>query len=132
MPRQQWALSGGRPVIEVELTDAIKGDALPRLLLADTGGGDAASGFDLILHEDDCQNCASHVSHQVQRGGAYSGVYLVYVLRVKIPAIGFDKNLHVASVSDTTNDFDGIACFRFLNRFTYGNFGDASGFGLEL
>jgi hypothetical protein len=27
--------------------------------------------------------------------------------------------------------FDGIACFRFLNRFTYGNFGDPGQFGLE-
>jgi hypothetical protein len=27
--------------------------------------------------------------------------------------------------------FDGIACFRFLNRFTYGNFGDPNQFGLE-
>jgi hypothetical protein len=29
-------------------------------------------------------------------------------------------------------DFDGIACFRFLNRFTYGNFGDKNAFGLEI
>jgi hypothetical protein len=28
--------------------------------------------------------------------------------------------------------FDGIACFRFLNRFTYGNFGAATHFGLEV
>jgi hypothetical protein len=27
--------------------------------------------------------------------------------------------------------FDGIACFRFLNRFTYGNFGSSTQFGLE-
>jgi hypothetical protein len=28
--------------------------------------------------------------------------------------------------------FGGIACFRFLNRFTYGNFGDPNQFGLEI
>jgi hypothetical protein len=27
--------------------------------------------------------------------------------------------------------FDGIACFAFLDRFTYGNFGDPGQFGLE-
>ena len=27
--------------------------------------------------------------------------------------------------------FDGIACFGFLNLFTYGNFGDPALFGLE-
>jgi len=27
--------------------------------------------------------------------------------------------------------FDGTACFGFLNRFTYGNFGDPGQFGLE-
>jgi hypothetical protein len=28
-------------------------------------------------------------------------------------------------------DFDGLACFRFLNRFGYGNFRDPGVFGLE-
>jgi len=27
--------------------------------------------------------------------------------------------------------FNGLACFGFVNRFTYGNFGDPSQFGLE-
>ena len=31
----------------------------------------------------------------------------------------------------TRPGFDGIACFGFVNRFTYGNFGDPSQFGLE-
>lgn len=132
MPRSQWPLSGGRPVIEADLTDATTGDALTRLLLADTGGGDAAAGFELILHEDDCLRCAGRVSHRAALGGAYSGQYPVYSLRVRIPAIGFDAYVHAVGISDTRNDFDGIACFRFLNRFTYGNFGDAASFGLEL
>jgi hypothetical protein len=119
-------------VLEADLTDATTGDALTRLLLADTGAGDAAAGFELILHEDDCLRCAGRVSHRVALSGAYSGQHAVFSLRVRIPAIGFDEYVRAVGISDTSNDFDGIACFRFLNRFTYGNFGDASGFGLEL
>jgi hypothetical protein len=132
MPRCQWSLSGGRPVVEVELLDSTTSEPLPRLVLADTGAGDAAAGFELILHEDDCLRCAAHAVHRVILGGAFSGHYPVYSLRVRIPAIGFDHYVLAVGVSDSGNDFDGIACFRFLSRFTYGNFGDATSFGLEL
>lgn len=132
MPRHQWPLSSGRPVIEIELLDSTTGESLPRLVLADTGGGDAAASFELILHDDDCQRCATYVSHGVVLGGAYSGRCPVYSIRVRIPTLGFDDAVYTVGIDDTSNDFDGIACFRFLNRFTYGNFGDASGFGLEL
>ena len=118
--------------MEIELTDATTGDLLPRLLLADTGAGDAWSGFELILHEDDCQRSSGIPSHTAALGGAYSGIYPVYSVRVQIPAIGFDDFVSAVGLPDWDEDFDGIACFRFLNRFTYGNFGDASGFGLEL
>ncbi len=53
-------------------------------------------------------------------------------MRVRIPQLGFDEDIFVIGLTDTGTDFDGIACFRFLNRFTYGNFGDRNGFGLEL
>jgi len=132
MPSQFWRLSGGRPTIEVELTDATTDEPLARLLLADTGAGDALAGFELILHEDDCERCSDGASHSASLGGAYSGLFPVYYLRVQIPAIGFDHIVPVVGMADTSNDFDGIACFRFLNRFTYGNFGNANGFGLEL
>jgi hypothetical protein len=118
-------------VLEADLTDATTGDALARLLLADTGGGDASAGFELILHEDDCLRCGGRNSHHAALGGAYSGRLPVYSLRVRIPTIGFDKFVHAVAVSDIGADFDGIACFRFLNRFTYGNFGDPDSFGLE-
>jgi len=117
MPRNQWVLSRGRPVIEVELTDATTGDFLPRLMLADTGAGDALAGFELILHEDDCQRSSDSPSHTASLGGAYSGIYLVYSVRIQIPAIGFDDNIPVVGVPDLDEDLDGIACFRFLNRF---------------
>src|SRR5687768_4700960 len=111
MPRHQWRLSAGRPVIEVDLTDAMTGGQLTRLLLADTGGGDMAAAFDVILHEDDCMRCVGRVSHRALLGGALSGQHLVYALRAQIPGIGFDDYVHAVAVSDTQTDFDGIACF---------------------
>lgn len=39
--------------------------------------------------------------------------------------------MSVVGVADTPKGFDGIACFPFLNRFTYGNFGDRASFTLE-
>ncbi len=63
--------------------------------------------------------------------GAYAGSFLTYGLRVRQPALSFDQNLRAVGVSSVPPGFDGIACFGFLNRFTYGNFGDPSQFGLE-
>lgn len=54
-----------------------------------------------------------------------------YLIRVQVPRLGFDRNVRVVGVPSLPAGFDGIACFRFLNRFTYGNFGDPSQFGLE-
>ena len=54
-----------------------------------------------------------------------------YVLRVRLPAIGFDQDIRVVGVASLPAGFDGIACFPFVNRFTYGNFGDPTRFGLE-
>jgi hypothetical protein len=53
------------------------------------------------------------------------------VIRAEIPALGFRKALWAVAVSSPPSGFDGTACFRFLNQFTYGNFGDAKQFGLE-
>ena len=64
-------------------------------------------------------------------GGAYVGLYPVYLLRVQIPEIGFDLPVHVVGVPAAPQGFHGIASFRFLNRFTYGNFGNPAEFGLE-
>jgi hypothetical protein len=59
------------------------------------------------------------------------GSFPVYVLRVCIPSLGFDRAVPVVGVSTIPAGFDGIASFQFLNRFTYGNFGDPGQFGLE-
>jgi hypothetical protein len=102
-----------------------------RQLIADTGAGTAQAGFELLLHDNDCQLCGGIPSYPVTLGGAYTGSFPVYVVRIQIPALGFDHHLRAAAVPSCPPGFDGIACFRFLNRFAYGNFGDPSRFGLE-
>jgi hypothetical protein len=52
-------------------------------------------------------------------------------LKVQVPSLGFVHNLRAVGVPSVPAGFDGIACFRFLNRFHYGNFGDPSHFSLE-
>jgi len=100
-------------------------------LLADTGAGSQASSFQLILEEDDCLLCGGFPYPPVALGGAYVGSFPIYDLVVRVPALGFNQRLRVVGVPSALAGFDGIACFRFLNRFTYGNFGDPGQFGLE-
>lgn len=50
---------------------------------------------------------------------------------VQIPTLSFDRQVRAAAVPAFPAGFDGVAGFRFLNRFTYGNFGDPTRFGLE-
>jgi hypothetical protein len=107
------------------------GQPQPRVLVADTGAGSQRAGFDLILEEDDCLLCGGiAISTGVLRG-AYVGSYPIYVLKVQMPSLGFAHNLRAVGVPSVPAGFDGIAGFRFLNRFHYGNFGDPSLFGLE-
>jgi hypothetical protein len=85
---------------------------------------------DLVLSEDDCLLCG-HPVKLIRLGGAYSGSFPTYTLPVQLSALGFDRDLCAVGVPSVPAGFDGIACFSFLNRFTYGNFGDPSQFGLE-
>jgi hypothetical protein len=62
---------------------------------------------------------------------AYVGYHPVYVIRVQILTLGFDQDLRVVGMLSPPSGFSGVACFPFLNRFTYGNFGDRGRFGLE-
>lgn len=78
-----------------------------------------------------CLLCGARPLKAVVLGGAYVGSYPAYLLRVEVPALGFDKAVPVVGVPSPPAAFDGIACFRFLNRFTYGNFGVDSQFALE-
>jgi hypothetical protein len=118
--------------VEIVLTQAAGGHPLNRQLVADTGPGTSQAGFELLLDEKDCLLCGGLPAHPVVLGGAYSGSFSVYVVRVQIPALGFDQPVRAVAVSACPAGFGGLACFRFLNRFTYRNFGAPDQFGLEI
>jgi hypothetical protein len=132
MPQVRWQLIRGRPPVQIVLTLAQGGQALVRNLLADTGAGSRRARIDLLLEEDDCLLCGGNPDDPVTLGGAYSGSFPTYELRVQIPPLGFDQFLRAVAVPHPPAGFEGVACFRFLNRFTYGNFGDPNQFGLEI
>jgi hypothetical protein len=131
MPRAQWPLLHGRPIVEVMLRAVPGGQQLVRRLIADTGAGDQRSAIELLLDEQDCLVCRARPLKAIVLGDAYVGSYPAYLLQVEVPALGFNKAVSVAGVPSPPAAFGGIACFRFLNRFTYGNFGLASQFVLE-
>ena len=76
--------------------------------------------------------CGGIATHDVALGGAYTGTYPVYSIRVRLATLGFDQPVSAVGVASPPRGFDGIACFVFLNRFTYGNFADQVKFGLEV
>jgi hypothetical protein len=117
--------------LEVVLTLVTGGQAFPRTLLADTGAGSLTSCIDFILDEGDCLLCGGLVGHSVNLSGAYVGSFPLYDLPVQLSALGFAKNLRAVGAPSISGTFDGIACFSFLNRFQYGNFGNPGAFGLE-
>jgi hypothetical protein len=131
MARVVWALHRRRPSVQVDLTPAPGGQPLTRILLADTGAGSASSPFELLLRDSDCVLCGGTSLSTVGLGRAYKGPHPVYRLRVLIPGLGFDQDLLVVGITAPPVGFGGVAGFRFLNRFTYGNFGDPARFGLE-
>jgi hypothetical protein len=130
MPRVLWPHRYDQPIIEVVLSWAAGGQDI-RFLLADTGAGTAQAGFELILDEDDCLQAGGLPVQPVSLGGANVGSYPVYAVRVRIPVLGFDPHVRAVGVSTVPPGMDGLAGFRFLNRFAYGNFGDPGRFGLE-
>ena len=132
MPRVDWALYADEPIVELELLSTAGGPRVTRRLLADTGAGNARSGFELLLADQDCQSCGGNPTQPIVLGGAYSGSFPVYLVRVVIPILAFDQFVPVVGVTQVPAGLDGIAGFRFLNRFTYGNFGDPGRFGLEV
>jgi hypothetical protein len=131
MPRVFWALHNGCPSVEVQLTLAAGSQQLGRVLLADTGAGKLTTTFELLLLDADCLLCGGVALGSVNLGRAYRGPHPVYRLRVQIPAIGFDAHIRVVGIASPPAGFDGTACFPFLSRFHYGNFGYTNFFGLE-
>jgi hypothetical protein len=132
MPHFQWPLLHDRPIVQVILAFVQGGQQIARNLLADTGAGTVQSGFELLLGEQDCLLCGGIPLPGVVLGGAYVGSYPVYLIQVRIPQLGFDQAVPTVGVPAVPAGFDGIACFQFLNRFTYGNFGNPAQFGLEI
>ena len=132
MPRAVWPLGAGRPVIEVVLTQAPSGQPITRTLLADTGAGSRQAGYELILDEQDCLSCGGAPFLPVLLGGAITGSFPTYRMRLRIPAVAFDQPILVVGVPLLPPGLDGFACFRFLSRFTYGNFGNPDEFGIEM
>lgn len=131
MARKQWSLLRDRPRVQVLLTPWRRSQSISRNLLADTGASSSSAPFDLLLDVQDCLACGARLSQMIVLRSAYRGSYPVFWLRVQIPDLNFDLPLRVVGVPTVPVGFDGIACFRFLNRFTYGNFGDSKQFGLE-
>lgn len=131
MPRAVWPLVAGRPVIQIELQTSGGGPAT-RTLLADTGAGTLQSEFELILEEDDCLLSGGRPFQPIQLRGAYSGSFPVYLIHVRIQTLDADYYLRAVGVESAPPSLDGIACFRFLSRFSYGNGGDPNQFGLEV
>jgi hypothetical protein len=131
MGRVVWPLLHDRPIIEIVLSPISGSQPLVRQLIADTGGGTAQDPIELLLRENECLLCGGVLSHAITLYGVLSGPVPVYMLRVQIPALNFDEDLPAAGIPACPAGFDGIAGFRLLNRFTYGNFGDPGGFGLE-
>jgi hypothetical protein len=130
MPRALWALVGGRPVIDVELRSP-EGLTATRTLLADTGAGTLRSGFELILTEKDCRTYGDRPSQSISLRGAYEGSYKVYVIHLSIPEIRLARHFRAVGVDAAPPGLDGIACYRFLSNFTFGNFGLREQFGVE-
>jgi hypothetical protein len=132
MPRALWPLHRGRPALAIVLPHSVSGQPLQRFLLADTGAGSAFSRFELLLTESDCLDGGGILTTPVPLGGAFTGTFPVYLLRVQVPLLAFDQSVRAVGIPRAPAGFDGIAGFRFLNRFTYGNFGVSAQFGLEV
>lgn len=132
MAQIQWPLRYGRPMIEVSLGSGHSRAPSMRALLADTGAGHAQSRFELLLSENDCLMFGGIPLRPVKLGGAYVGSFRVYLIQVRIGPFAFDKAVRAVGVPSPPAGFDGIACFRFLTRFRYGNIADPRQFGLEI
>ena len=130
MPRATWRLLQGEPVIEIVLTMTQGKKRITRTLLADTGAGNAYSTFELVLDEQDCLACGGKKARTANLGGAFSGTFNRFRLRVEIPQLQFNDRVFAVGIP-AMPALDGIAGFRFLNRFSYGNFGNAGEFSLE-
>src|SRR3954464_5835643 len=98
MSRVVWPLRHNRPSVRIDLKLEVGGQTLARALLADSGAGSSASGFDLISEEDDCLHCGGFPIDPINIGGAYQGSFPRYDLIVQVPELEFLGALRVVGV----------------------------------
>jgi hypothetical protein len=132
MPRVLWPLRHDQPCVEIVLPLGTSGQEVVRHLLADTGAGTVRAGFELILAEADCLQAGA----SSRKGLPWEEPSWAPTLCTS-SAFGFRVwRLTTASAQlglpALPPALEGLAGFRFLNRFSYGNFGNPSQFGLEL
>jgi hypothetical protein len=132
MATRSWNLVRNRPAIEVALTAPGTGVLHPRMLLADTGAGSNTAPFDLLLDEEDCLLLSDRSGSIANLSGAYAGTFRVYIVHIRLEELDFSEEVKAVGIENPPRGFDGIAGFRFLNRFTYGNFGADDQFGLAI
>jgi len=133
MPHVCWALQRGRPIIRITLAMPGTTQTAIRTLVADTGGGSLNAPFEIVLSEVDCRQFQKRLAGMAKLGGAFSGGFLTYLVWVEIPGLYFAQYVAAVAIpaAQLPQGFDGIAAFRFLNSFNYGNFGDPDQFCLE-
>ena len=133
MARYSWPLQNGQPVISLYLRDVKTGVLSPRTLLADTGAGDAFTSVELILSERDGRKFGQEWVGNAQAGSFVRGNFEIQLVPIELPALGVSRLAAalIIPAAELPHGLDGIAGFRLLNAFAYGNFGDATRFGLE-
>ncbi len=134
MPRQTWLLQNEVPVIEVLLREPFTGFWSNRTLLADTGAGPRHAPFEIVLSHADIAKFSEQELGSAGVSGAIHGKLLIYKVFLEIPGLGLSQHVRALSApaASLLAGLDGIAAFRFLNLFIYGNFGSPAHFGLEM
>ncbi len=134
MARVLWSLEKGQPVVHLYLVEPGTGILLPRVLLADTGAGNARAMTELVLSQNDGARFGGRLMGDIRAGGAVQGVFPIRRVLIEIPALGVSRSAPAMIVpfAQLPQGLDGIVTYRFLNAFTSGNFGDQTQFGLEI
>ncbi len=134
MPRALWPLQNGQPAVQMELQNQITGVSASRILLADTGAGSQHEPVDLVLGTEDGALFARRFQGRVVSGGAIPGHFEVFTVTIAIRDLSMVRrvNAMIVPIETLPAGFAGIATIRFLDSFTYGNFGQRGHFGLEV
>ncbi len=134
MARVVWPLDAGQPVVHLYLREPGTGILLPRVLLADTGAGNSLNFTELVLSQNDGTRFGGRSLGNMGAGGAVQGVFSIRRVTIEIPALALSRSAPamIVPASQLPQGLDGIVTYRFLNEFSFGNFGDRTTFGLEL